>query len=187
MSRRYVEAQRKVVPSGDIACVPGEKVAILLYASLIVARQIVEKTARTDIAPAPSCCRDGGRPHWRTAQLPAAARCCAMQWPSLRTLRRSSDRARPPFERVASPLRFCCSTWLPVPARTSRTASREAVVRVSMAKRWAESDVSSPSASRTVAARPVATASTWFLSAATPSALVISSPVTGCVALTETV
>ena len=57
---------------------------------------------------------------------------------------------------------------------------------VSMAKRFAESDVSSPSASRTLDASDVATPSTLSLLEARSVALAITFPVTACVALTDT-
>ena len=68
----------------------------------------------------------------------------------------------------------------------SRTTSSDVAESVSIAKRCAESDVSSPSASRTLAASVVATPRTWSLLEARSVALAITFPVTACVALTDT-
>ena len=58
--------------------------------------------------------------------------------------------------------------------------------RVSIANRWASSDVSSPSSFRTVPARFVATLRTWSLLDALLVAVAMTLPVTACVALIET-
>ncbi len=63
---------------------------------------------------------------------------------------------------------------------------RELADRLAPANSWAESDVSSPSADRTVSASDVAALSTASLLAALLVAFAITLPVIVCAALTDT-
>ena len=66
-----------------------------------------------------------------------------------------------------------------------RTTSSEVAERLVIANICADSDASSPSALRTRVIRRVDASRTWSLLVAVPCAVVITSPVTACVARTE--